>query len=883
MGTDINFKNHLGRTYGTRIGLPAFDPAAQAYFDATGITGELQKAAINNLVLNLKKYNLWSKMKAVYPFVTDNRNLASYTEDFGNAYWTKANTTATLNATTAPNGSSTADLIIPSVLSAPHVIYTQPFIGGSQIVTNTIYAKAAGYNFIGLSDAATGQAVINLSNGTIVSQDAGITASTPVNVGNGWWRCAITFTATTNRGLGVDIWSDGSKTTFAGNGTSGVYLWGAQSELGSTATTYQPIATTQQAYIANQFKYNLKDPRDLDAAFRLVFNGGWTHSSTGATPNGTNGYANTYLSPSSVLAQNSASMGIYSRTNNASTLFTDYGAYDSYGFWQRTRRTNDTGGGYANTTSDQYTANTSSLGLFCLSRISSANFSFYKNGTGTLFTSTSTGITSLSIYIGAGNLNAAAVEFSNRQYAFQYISDGLTDDDATNLYYSTQVFQTTLGRQVGSPAYALPAVNDVNAKLYLSAINSSDPTVNGAVDTFISGLKTDGIYSKMKAVYPFVTDNRNLLGYTEDFSNIYWNKTGGSAIVSNTTTAPNGTTTADTFITASGSMTNRMVSSTLDIIGQTVCVSIYAKSDTFNRIRLSNNASNVISADFNLDTGTLVGTTGSVISTSVSSVGNGWYRCSMSYVATDATVLYRMPLITSGISSSIFVWGAQLELSSTTTTYQPQLGSAQSYFANQFKYNMINPQDDDSAFRLVFNGGWTHSPQGALPNGINGFANTFFTPNNLSQDNNAIGFYSRTNIIATQSDMGIFSGITNSINIGANYLGSGAFARNFNGSFGGFTNNDTTGLYINSRISASENKMYKNASLLGTITATSGTPPTAPNIAISGEMNIGNTTISGASSKQFAFAFMSDGFNSTEAANLYTRVQNLQTLLNRQV
>jgi len=41
---------------------------------------------------------------------------------------------------------------------------------------------------------------------------------------------------------------------------------------------------------ATTHKWNLKDPRDLDAAFRLVFNGGWTHSSTGATPNGTNGF-----------------------------------------------------------------------------------------------------------------------------------------------------------------------------------------------------------------------------------------------------------------------------------------------------------------------------------------------------------------------------------------------------------------------------------------------------------------------------------------------------------------------------------------------------------------------------------------------------------------
>ena len=42
---------------------------------------------------------------------------------------------------------------------------------------------------------------------------------------------------------------------------------------------------------ATSHKFNLKDPRDLDAAFRLQFNGGWTHNSNGVTPNGTNGYA----------------------------------------------------------------------------------------------------------------------------------------------------------------------------------------------------------------------------------------------------------------------------------------------------------------------------------------------------------------------------------------------------------------------------------------------------------------------------------------------------------------------------------------------------------------------------------------------------------------
>jgi hypothetical protein len=49
---------------------------------------------------------------------------------------------------------------------------------------------------------------------------------------------------------------------------------------------------------ASTHKYNLKDPQDLDASFRLVFNGGWTHSANGALPNGTNGFADTKLIPS---------------------------------------------------------------------------------------------------------------------------------------------------------------------------------------------------------------------------------------------------------------------------------------------------------------------------------------------------------------------------------------------------------------------------------------------------------------------------------------------------------------------------------------------------------------------------------------------------------
>ena len=74
-------------------------------------------------------------------------------------------------------------------------------------------------------------------------------------------------------------------------------------------------------------KFNLKDPRDLDAAFRLTFSGSWIHSSTGATPDGTTAYADTKLNPNTIgISAASIHISNYLRTNS-NGLFCDMGAY----------------------------------------------------------------------------------------------------------------------------------------------------------------------------------------------------------------------------------------------------------------------------------------------------------------------------------------------------------------------------------------------------------------------------------------------------------------------------------------------------------------------------------------------------------------------------
>ena len=198
---------------------------------------------------------------------------------------------------------------------------------------------------------------------------------------------------------------------------------------------------------ASQHKFNLKNPLDTDAAFRLVFNGGWTHSSTGALPNGTNAYADTKFQPSNSDYTN-FNWGYYLRTNSISgnefgvnqgpgNIY-DYPRLDTNGYLRY-------GGGEFSFLGGD------TRGLHSLNQASN-QLKRFRNGV--LTNTWSNSIINLSTnvlinyYIAARNNNGTATNFSNRERAFQYISDGLTDTEAANFYTAVQTFQTSLNRQV---------------------------------------------------------------------------------------------------------------------------------------------------------------------------------------------------------------------------------------------------------------------------------------------------------------------------------------------------------------------------------------------------------------------------------------------------
>jgi hypothetical protein len=206
--------------------------------------------------------------------------------------------------------------------------------------------------------------------------------------------------------------------------------------VGSTATTQ---------------KFNFMDARDLDVAFRIQFNGGWTHSSTGAKGNGTNTYMNTFLNQFNNFTDwKKSSIGIYSRTNE-SGLFLEgnYGFSDSnFALYPRLadgRLIFQAGAPLASASVAD------SLGFLVGSSISGSDRRVYKNGV-KLATNTETNtfgvLTGLNTYFGALNGSGTATYISNKDYALAFLGESLTDADQSALYTLTQTMQTSLSRQI---------------------------------------------------------------------------------------------------------------------------------------------------------------------------------------------------------------------------------------------------------------------------------------------------------------------------------------------------------------------------------------------------------------------------------------------------
>jgi len=230
-------------------------------------------------------------------------NLLPYSEDFTNAVWAKTRCSISSNAGIAPDGTTTADKLVEDSSTNTHFLQEALTIASSTAFTFSVFLKAGERDHANIHMGegqwkTGGYAALNvdLADGTVSVVNATyVDASSIEDYGNGWFRVSISSTSGSSQTTGVfRIFPTLSNfgTSYAGDGSSGIFVWGAQVSQHTTLPVDNPYIKTEgsEGYAARldhdaSWFMSAAQEQNLLEYSEMLDDSGWTKNSVTVTAN----------------------------------------------------------------------------------------------------------------------------------------------------------------------------------------------------------------------------------------------------------------------------------------------------------------------------------------------------------------------------------------------------------------------------------------------------------------------------------------------------------------------------------------------------------------------------------------------------------------------